>query len=147
MRILPTMLAALALSTAVPALAADENGPSFQNGTVWDFADIKTTDGHFDDYMSWLAGPWKQQQEALKKAGYILSYKVLLVSDPRHGEPDIILATEYANMAAFDRSTTEVYATMAKVIGPLPKAAKEQADRGAIRTVLGDTLAREAILK
>ena len=147
MRILPTMLAALCLTAAVPVLAADDSAPSFQNGTVWDFADVKTTDGHFDEYMSWLAGPWKQQQEALKKAGYIISYKVLLVADPRHGEPDIILATEYANMAAFDRSTTEVYATMAKLFGPLPKASKEQADRGAIRTIMGDMLAREAVLK
>ena len=147
MRILPTMFAALVLSAAVPALAADENAPSYQNGTVWDFSDVKTTDGHFDDYMSWLAGPWKQQQEALKKAGYIVSYKVLIVTDPRHGEPDLILATEYANMAAFDRSTTEVYATMAKLFGPLPEASKKQVERGAIRTILGDTLAREAILK
>lgn len=147
MRILPIMLTALALTAAVPALAADENGPAFDNGPVWDFGQIKTIDGHFDDYMSWLSTSWKPQQEALKKAGLIIGYKVLLVSDPRHGEPDIILATQYANMAAFDRSTTEVYATAAKLFGPLPKANKEQADRAAIRTIMGDMLVREAILK
>jgi len=148
MRTLPLMFAALALAAAVPAMAAaDENAPSFQNGSVWDFGQIKTVDGHFDDYMSWLSTSWKPQQEALKKAGYILSYKVLLVTDPRKDEPDILLLTEYANMAAFDRSTAEVYATMAKVNGPLPQASQQQAARAAIRTILGDMMTREAILK
>lgn len=147
MRILPTMLAALALTAAAPALAADRNGPAFENGPVWDFGQIRTVDGHFDDYMDWLAASWKPQQEALKKAGLIVAYKVLLVADPRHGEPDIILATEYPNMAAFDRSTSEVYATSAKLFGPLAEANKKQADRAAIRTVMSDMLVREAILK
>jgi hypothetical protein len=97
--------------------------------------------------MKWLAGPWKEQQEALKKAGMIKSYKVLLVADPRKDEPDIILATEYANMAAFDISTKQEYAMGEKIWGSLSKASQEQAARGAIRTVLGDKVVREAILK
>lgn len=138
------VLAALVLA-ATPAMAAD--GPSYDKGPVWDFAQIKTVDGHFDDYMKWLAGPWKAQQEASKKAGYIRSYKVLVVVDPRKDEPDIILATEYANMAAFDHSTTEEYAFGEKVWGSMTKANQEQAARGAIRTLTGDMLTREAILK
>lgn len=139
------LLAALALAAA-PAQAASE-GPSYEKGPVWDFGQVKTVDGHFDDYMKWLAGPWKAQQEAMKKAGLIVSYKVLLVTDPREGEPDIILVTEYANMAAFDVSTTEEYRIGASIWGALSKANQEQAARSSIRTILGDMLTREAILK
>lgn len=138
--------AALSLATSA-AIAQDPDAPSFAKGTVWDYASIKTKDGHFDEYMKWLSIEWKAQQEAMKKAGYITSYKVLVVADPREGEPDIILATEYPNMAALDHSVAEEYAFAKKAFGPLAKASKEQADRGSIRTVMGDMLVREAILK
>ncbi|HJQ18600.1 MAG TPA: hypothetical protein VJ859_16580 [Allosphingosinicella sp.] len=138
----------LALSpVAASAAAADPDAPSYAKGTVWDFAMIRTQDGHFDDYMQWLAGRWQEQQEALKKAGYIRSYKVLIVSDPRPNEADLILATEYQNMAAFDRTADEEYAMQKKIFGSLATASKEQAARGSIRTVLGDMLLREAVLK
>jgi hypothetical protein len=145
MRYLSAAFTALALLTA-PTLASAED-PVYDKGPVWDFGQIKTVDGHFDDYMKWLAGPWQEQQEALKKAGYIVSYKVLLVADPRKDEPDIILATEYKNMAAFDVSTKEEYAMGEKIWGSLSKASQEQAARGAIRTIMGDMVVREAILK
>lgn len=138
--------AALALTAAGPALAADD-GPAFDIGPVWDYSMIQTKDGHFDDYMAWLSTSWKAQEEALKKAGVIIDYKVLLVASPRSGEPDIILAQEYKNMAAFDRSPAEEYALQAKIFGPAPKANAEQAARGAIRTVMGELMVREAVLK
>jgi len=145
MRTIFAAFATLAL-ISIPALATAED-PVWEKGTVWDYGEIKTVDGHFDDYMKWLAGPWKEQQEAMKKAGMIKSYKVLLVADPRKDEPDIILATEYANMAAFDISTKQEYAMGEKIWGSLSKASQEQAARGAIRTVMGDKVVREAILK
>ena len=147
MKLLIAAVTLLLAGAAVPACAADADGPAFDVGPVWDYSMIQTKDGHFDDYMAWLSTSWKAQEEALKKAGVILDYKVLLVSSPRTGEPDIILAQEYKNMAAFDRSPAEDYALQAKIFGPLPKANAEQAARGAIRTVLGDMLVREAVLK
>lgn len=140
--------AALALAgAAAPASAADTDAPAFDVGPVWDYSMVQTKDGHFDDYMAWLSTSWKAQEEALKKAGVIIDYKVMLVNSPRAGEPDIILAQEYRNMAAFDRSPAEEYALQAKIFGSLPKANAEQAARGAIRTILGDMLVREAVLK
>ncbi|HTP77139.1 MAG TPA: hypothetical protein VMJ73_09155 [Rhizomicrobium sp.] len=144
------LIAAFAASAAlavVPALAADNNGPSFETGPVWDFAQVQTKDGHFDDYMNWLSTTWKAQEEALKKRGIIVDYKVYLVADPRQNEPDIILATEYKNMAAFDTPIAKQYAVQAEIGGSLVKANQDQAARGSIRTLLGDVWAREAILK
>jgi hypothetical protein len=132
---------------ALPGLAADSNAPSFENGPVWDYAQIKTKDGHFDDYMHWLATDWKSQEEALKKAGVIIDYKVLLVANPRTDEPDILLAQEYKNMAAFDTPMAQQYAMQAKIAGSVAKANQQQAARGSLRTIMGDVMVREAILK
>lgn len=145
MRTISVAFAALALISA-PALGQSE-GPSYDKGSVWEYAEVKTVDGHFDDYMKWLAGPWQEQQEALKKAGVIRSYKVLLVDSPRNGEADVILVNEYPNMATFDRSTKDEYALGEKIWGSLSKASQEQAARASIRTLLGVRTTREAVLK
>jgi hypothetical protein len=145
MRALSVAFAAIAL-IAAPAFGQSE-GPSYDKGSVWEYAQVKTVDGHFDDYLKWLSGPWQEQQEALKKAGFIKSYKVLLVDSPREDEADILLVTEYANMAAFDRSTKDEYAMGEKIWGSLSKASQEQAARGSIRTLKGVTTTREAVLK
>jgi hypothetical protein len=143
-----TLLAAFAASTmlAATALAADE-APTYDKGPVWDFGQIQTKDGHFDEYMKWVSTEWKAQEEAMKKAGYIVDYKVYLVQNQRQGEPDIILATEYKNMAALDHPVAEEMAMQAKISGSIAKADQEQVARGSIRTVLGDIMVREAILK
>jgi hypothetical protein len=143
-RVIAALAAAFAL-IALPAIAASDRG--YDNGPVWDVGSIQTKDGHFDEYMKFVTTTWKSQQEALKKAGYILDYKVYVVTDPRDNEPDIFLATKFKNMAAFDTSIDEMDAFMAKHFGSQEKSNKEQADRGAIRTVRGDMLMRELILK
>lgn len=114
---------------------------------VWDCQQIRTKDGHFDDYMKWLATDWKQQQEALLKAGYIIGYKVYNMVDNRAGEPDIMLCTEFKNMAAFDTPVAQMWAAQAKLSGSVAKSDQEQAARGSIRTALGDVLIRELKLK
>jgi hypothetical protein len=132
---------------ALPALAAEANAPSFENGPVWDYAQIKTKDGHFDDYMHWLATAWKSQEEGLKKAGVIMDYKVYLVANPRNDEPDVLLAQEYKNMAAFDTPMAQQYALQAKIGGSITKQNEQQASRGTLRNIMGDVMVREAILK
>ncbi len=145
MRTIYAAFAALTL-LAAPAFAQSET-PPYDKGSVWEYAQVKTVDGHFDDYMKWLSGPWQEQQEALKKAGFIKSYKVLVVDSPRKDEADIILVTEYANMAGFDRSTKDEYAMGEKIWGSLSKASQEQAARSSIRTLMGVVTTREALLK
>jgi hypothetical protein len=140
-------LAALAIAQSVPALAAEDEAPAYENGPVWDYAHIQTKDGHFDDYMKWVSTEWKAQEEALKKAGVIVAYKVYLISNTRPGEPDVILAQEWPNMAAFDRSVADQYKLDKSIYGSVAKSNQQEADRGSIRTVLGDILMREAILK
>lgn len=145
-RVLLTMIAAAPLTAAIPAFA-DDDAPHWEKGPVWTFTDVKTVDGHFDDYMRWLASDWKTQEEALKKAGRILDYKVYIVDSPRKDEPDIVLGQEYKNMAEFDRSVADNYAFGKQLYGSIAKANQEQAARSSIRTIQGEATLREVELK
>ena len=135
----------LALAIAVPAAFA--NGTHFNDGPVVNVSFIRTVDGHFDDYMQWLATAWKKQEEAAKKAGLILSYRVM-VAEPRNPmDPDIILMVEYKNWAALDGLGSKLDAVSAQVEGSLEKANQSEVDRAKIRTVLGSQTLQEALLK
>ena len=67
------------------AAAADR---AYTEGVVVDVASIRTEPGMFDEYLKYLAGPYKQLMEEQKKAGIIVDYAVYAVSprgpdDPR----------------------------------------------------------------
>ncbi len=104
-------------------------------------------DGHFDDYMHWLATNYKKQSEAAKKAGLILSYRVIVVEARGPNDPDILLVTEYKNWAALDHLGSRFDSVLAQTEGSVDKANQSEADRAKIRTVLGSRTEMEAILK
>jgi len=133
---------------AIPSLAsAAEPVRPYDNGPVWDVAAIQTKPGHFDDYMRFVATSWRALQEELKKQGQVLDYKVLTVADPRDNEPDIYLLVEWKNMAAFDTPLDKQDALTRKMFGTVADANKAGMDRESIRTLRGDMLTRELILK
>lgn len=141
-------IAVLALAPALLITAAmAEDARPYDNGPVWDFAMIQTKGGHFDDYMKFVSTQWRAEQEAAKAKGWVLDYKVFSVVDARDNEPDIILAVEYKNMGVMDTPLDENEALMKKVFGSLPASNKAAVDRESIRTLKGDILTRELILK
>ena len=137
--------ALLALASMTGIAYAD--GRDYTDGPVVNSAYIRTVDGHFDDYMHWLATSFKKQQEAAKAAGLILSYRVLVVEARNPQDPDVILVTEYKNWAALDHLGSKLDQVSAKVEGSVEAADKAEADRGKIRTVLGSRTMQEALLK
>ena len=137
--------ALLALATLTTAAYAD--GRDWDDGPVINVASIRTVDGHFDDYMHWLATTFKKQQEAAKKAGLITAYRVIVIEARAPTDPDILLVTEYKNWAALDRLGGKMDAVSAAVEGSVEKAAQSEAERAKIRTVLGSRTQQEALLK
>jgi len=123
------------------------DGRHYNDGPVVNVAAIRTVDGHFDDYMQWLATTWKKQEEAGKKAGLILSYRVLVAEPRSPSDPDIYLVTEFKNWAALDGLGGKLDAVSTQVEGSLEKANQSEADRGKIRTVLGSQTMQTAELK
>ena len=137
--------ALVALSTLTTPAFAD--GRDWNDGPVINVASIRTVDGHFDDYMHWLATTYKKQQEAAKKAGLITSYRVIVIEPRGPNEPDILLVTEFKNWAALDHLGSKLDQISAEIEGSVEAAAKSEADRAKIRTVLGSRTQQEAILK
>ena len=136
--------ALLVLTTAARPAGAD--GRDFSDGPVVNSSYIRTVDGHFDDYMHWLATTYKKQQEAAKAAGLITSWRVLVVEARNPQDPDIILVTEFKNWAALDHLGGKLEQVSAQVEGSVDAANKSEADRAKIRTVLGSRTSQEAIL-
>ena len=139
-------MAALCAATSLTGLAFAD-GRDWKDGPVVNAAYIRTVDGHFDDYMHWLATGYKKQQEAAKAAGLILSYRVLVVEARNPQDPDIILVTEFKNWAALDNLGGKFDALTVKTEGSVDASNKSEADRGKIRTVLGSRTMQEAVLK
>ena len=142
-RILVGSLIALVLSVVV---FAQVNRP-YRNGTVWSIGFIKMKPGMETAYLNYVAGDWKREQEALKKDGQIVSYKVLQTE--AHGSTDwnLMLLTEYKDLAAYEKSLDRTDALLQTVIGDDEKQRQGYRDRLAIREVLADRLAREIVLE
>jgi hypothetical protein len=138
-------LALLGLTAFSTAVYAD--GRDWDDGPVINVAAIRTVDGHFDDYMHWLRTVYKKTQEAAKKAGLITGYRVIVVEARGPNDPDIYLVTEFKNWAALDHLGSRADQISAQVEGSVDAAAKSEADRAKIRTVLGSRTEQEALLK
>ena len=138
------VVTAVALSASAAAFG---DGKDWNDGPVVNAAYVRTVDGHFDDYMHWLATGWKKQEEAAKAAGLITTYRALVVEARTPSDPDIILITEFKNWAALDHLGSKLDQVSAKVEGSVEKADQSEADRSKIRTVLGSRTMQEAVLK
>ena len=138
-------LAALVLIVGIAAYA-QVNRP-YHNGSVWTVAFIRIKPGMDTAYLNHLAGPWKAEQEAQKKDGNILSYKVLSVEGHTPGEFNLMLMTEYKNLATMEANEDKSEAVAQKVIGNDEKQMQGYRERLEIREVMGNRLAREVILE
>jgi len=129
-------IAALCLGFIGP-LAFAEDQPPYTEGNVVNVSAIRTEYGRFDDYMKFLATTWKQQMEASKKAGLILSYEVLAAQPHNPSEADVYLVVRYKNWAALDGLREKQQAIIAQIYGSLAKASQGAVERGKMRTVMG----------
>ena len=139
-------LGGLLLSIALTDVAVAADRP-YTEGAVVNVASIRTEPGKFDDYMAWLAGPYKQAMEAEKAAGVILDYSVYLAVPRSPGNPDLYLITVYKNMAALDGLRDKTDPIQEKLFGNPAQRSAKTIERGKMRTVLGNELMRKLELK
>ncbi len=144
-RIVIGSLVALVLTLSVVVLA-QVNRP-YRNGTVWNIGFIRMKPGMDTSYLNYVAGDWKREQEALKKDGQVISYKVLQTE--AHGSTDwnLMLMTEYKDLATYERNLEKADALLQTVIGNDEKQRQGYRERLEIREVLQDRMAREIILE
>ena len=134
---------ALAL-TSVPLLAQEH---PYTEGAVVNVARIRTESGHFDDYMKYVATTWKAEQEAGKKAGFIVDYQVISVEPRGPDDPDLLLITTYKNWAALDGATEKGDAIAKQIEGSVAASNQGAVDRNKIRRVLGSATMQVLNLK
>ena len=148
MKIRSMLVGSLAVAVLVVGISvyAQVNRP-YHNGSVWGIAFIRIKPGMDTAYMNYLAGQWKTEQEAQKKDGNILSYKVMSVEGHTPGEFNLMLMTEYKNLATMEANEDKAEAVAQRVVGNDETQIKGYKERAEIREVLGDRLAREIILE
>jgi hypothetical protein len=128
----------------VTALAQEH---AYSEGAVMNVARIRTEAGKFDDYMKYLDTTWKQEQEAAKKAGYIVDYQVITVEPRTENDPDLLLVTTYKNWAALDGSLAKGDAIAKQIEGSVAASNQGTVDRGKIRRILGSSTMQVLNLK
>ena len=137
-------VAAALLAFGTHAFAQDSN---YTPGTVWTFSNIKIEPGQFENYMDFLAKTWKKTNEFGVKEGYVVSYHVFQVNNPRSNEPDLILAIEgkdyYSNAQVLEQQK-KFEAYMAK---DTRKMTAESGERKVMRKLDGSMELQELKLK
>jgi hypothetical protein len=143
-RIIQFVLIVSAFAFSLPANA--QVGVTYNEGPVTVVTYLKIEYGHFDEYVDWLNSTWKPLNEAKKKAGLIIDYKVFAARPKKPEEPNVLFMITYPNMAGLDRRAEED-AFAVELIGSAKDQNKARVDRSAYRKNLGSELIREIILK
>lgn len=144
-RILTISLAVLILIAGISVYSQVKR--PYHNGSVWNVSFIRMKPGMETAYLDYLAGQWKANQEAAKKEGLILSYKVLAVEGHNPGEWNLMLMTEVKDLATMEANEDKGDALAQKMVGDDEKQRQGYKDRSEIREVMGERLAREIVLE
>jgi hypothetical protein len=145
---LVSMAIVLIVGLVVPrSVAAQSTERVWEEGTVWSITYVETKPNMFNDYIKNLSRVWRAFLEEQKKEGDVISYKMLQVQNVRDGEPDLLLMTEFKNMAVFDRGVEHFEQLSAKVMGSLEDLMSDNVDREKLRTIRSTVLTREIQFK
>ena len=138
-------LAALAAATIAFTVPAVSQELPVRSGDYWDVASISVDDGHFPDYVDFLAGEFRKRNEFSKSKGWIKDYKILANVNPRDGEPDLCLVTVFDHMttpAEDIQREKEMNTFMAQTTR---QGAAGSAHRATYRKLRGDMLLQEQV--
>ncbi|HEY6662810.1 MAG TPA: hypothetical protein VIZ66_07795 [Sphingomicrobium sp.] len=138
-------LAALAAATIAFTVPAVSQELPVRSGDYWDVASISVDDGHFPDYVDFLAGEFRKRNEFSKSKGWIKDYKILANVNPRDGEPDLYLVTVFDHMttpAEDIQREKEMNTFMAQTTR---QGAAGSAHRATYRKLRGDMLLQEQV--
>lgn len=131
---------------SVPA-AAQDNDRNWENGNVIATTQVFTEPGMFNAYINDLRGLWRVFLDQQIADGNVVSYRMLVNSFARDGEPDLLLITEHPNWAAFDLSSEYFDALIEKLQGSLAKARDATIERGKLRRLGGNAVYQEIKFK
>jgi hypothetical protein len=146
MKRIASLFAVVCLFACALPLLAQQPKP-YHDGSVWDIQFIHVKAGMGDRYARYLANDWKKEQDALKKAGYSLSYKVIGTEDHSPNDYNIILMTEFKDLATMEANADKSEKLLEGLFGDMPKVEAGYMDRSSYRDIIGSRLGREIILE
>lgn len=126
------------------AVAADR---PYTEGNVVQVTAVRTEPGMFDEYLKYLAGPYRQIMEEQKKAGVIVGYNFYAAMPRGPHDADLYIVTTFKNMAALDGLDAKVDPITERIMGSMEQQSSATVQRGKLRTILGDELIRELVMK
>lgn len=134
--------AALALLVTTPAVAQQSSG---KPAGLWIAARVDVEEGQYENYMDYLTRTWIPNQEFAKAQGWITDYHVLDSTNPRDGEPDIVLITRFA-----DHPSVAEMERRNKIMNDRMKSDDHGQDaasgqRNKMRRLMGSVLYREVV--
>jgi len=138
-------ITALLLLAATPVVA--QSSRPYTEGPVTQVSYIRVKPGHFDHYMAYLAGSYKQLMEAQKKAGIITAWAVYASPERDEADWNLVLPTTYRNMAALDNLEDRTEPIENRVFGSMEKSNEGSVQRGEWRELVGSRQLRELIIR
>lgn len=144
-RMLISSLIVLLLAASVVVVAQVKR--PFRNGSVWSIALIQMKPGMETAYLNYIASDWKREQEAMKKDGLILSYKVITTETHGSNDWNIMLMSEYKDLATMEANEEKADNLAQTVSGNDEQQRQGYRDRLQIREVLEVRTAREIVLE
>lgn len=146
------LLVAFLLGIGSAAFAQDEPD-SFKTGSVYRVTMVRTDANSREEYLEQLTKMYIPTMESAKKEGLIKSYLLLTGDFSNEDDFNVMMLTEFANMAALD-DTPELEAKWKAVRESVRAAKGGKAAMDAIResyhgmrTMVGHKLMRQQILK
>jgi hypothetical protein len=140
------LFAALLLSTLCTAQSAPVR--PYHDGPVWDITFVKVKPGVGLKYMYYLAEDWKKEQEALKKANLTLDYKVIETEAHGSGDWNLMLMTEYKDLATMEANADKQEAVAMQALASDDKKMIEgYQNRSEWREIAANRRGREIVLE
>jgi hypothetical protein len=128
-------------------LVRAQSDAPYTEGPVWDVTMVKTKAGMQDDYLKALSKIFKATNEEMKKQGLIMDYKIFIGGAATTQDYDVLLMTEFKNMAALDNFREKGDPIGDKILGSEDVQRQGAVKRMEIREIMGDKLMREVTLK
>lgn len=125
------LLATLGATTAL----AQDHTRNWDNGYVVGVTEVHIKDGMFNAYINDLNAGWRKFLEQQIEDGDVIRYGIYATTNPREGEPDLILTVTYKNWATFDRGVEYFEELGERVFGSTDDMRNANIDRGELRTI------------
>jgi hypothetical protein len=139
------VLVLLVVTASVVAQMTTSAAPAriYSNGSVWNISMIRMKPGMESAYLTYVATDWKRQQEALRQEGLALSYRVIQTEGHTPTDWNLMLMTEYKDLASMEAGQPRMDAILQRVVGSEETQRQGYRIREDMREVIGTRLARE----